>query len=117
MARVSQVLDESDIVSRIHIVQAYLNEVKANRRLRERESISLATEDVKGAIERLQKEVDAVHAELEAHSQRYFASWRTPDVEAGLSSIHVWSKRLDERMKTLRDITTLASATEPRKED
>jgi hypothetical protein len=115
--QVRTVLEDTDIVSRIKIVQAYLTEVKASRWLRERKSIRLATEGVKHVIDKLQASVDAIHAELEAHAERYFAYWRTPDVGPHVGALTVWSVRLDERMRTLREVTTLASVSQPRKED
>ena len=114
---VKAVLEETDIINRIKVVQAYLLEVKASRWLRDRESIRLATEGVKHAIEQLQSSVDAIHGEIELHATRYFASWRTPDVERHVAGIRVWSTRLDDRMRTLREVTTLATLGEPRKDD
>ena len=109
-ARICDVLDETDIVDRVKIIQAYLLEVGDNPVLKSRASVRLATEGVKTVVDTLVDHIDAIHNECEVHATRYFAAWRTPyGLEQHITALTQWTGRLDERMRTLQAIAALAS--------
>jgi len=115
--RVRDVLERTDIVNRVKIVQAYLLEVTDSRWLNDRASVRLASDGVRHVIDQLQRHMDALHAEYEAHAARYFASWHSPDVDRDLAAIAMLAARLHDRMTSLREVTALAAVQQPRKQD
>lgn len=114
--RVKDVIERTDVLTRLQLVHAYLIEVSANRWIKERPSVKLATDSVRTAVDNLRAHADAIETELDEHANRYLQGWRSPSVDNGIEGITLWSIRLEERLQALREVVKLAALQYPDKE-
>ena len=114
--RIKDVIERTDMVTRLRLVQAYVYEIGANRWVRERDSVKLAADSVRAAVAKLRTLLDEAESELAEHATRYLQSWRSPNVEAAIDGLTLWSIRLEERLQALREVVQLAVLQYPGKE-
>ena len=115
--RVRETLQDHHVVSRVKTAFAYVLEVQSNRMLRDRESVALFMENIQDDVQDLESAVTGAQSELENHATRYFAFWRTADVDSALWRIRGAVTRLDEHMQRLREVSAMVLLAEPQKED
>ena len=77
------------------------------RAVEDTRSVATALRDLKDGLEALTESVDAVEEELSTHEERYFASWRSPDVEGKLAAVRAATAVLDKRLDTLQKVAVI----------
>jgi len=67
----------------------------------ESDVIGVCLEQVKEVLDSITTTVNALHEELDAHDQRWFSSWRTPDTKHHLIALRAKILILDKRVDML----------------
>ena len=73
------------------------------------QSVVTAVQQLKEALEELTESLGSIDEELEAHEERYFASWRSPDVAGRLVRVSAASGVLDKRLDTLQKVAVISN--------
>ena len=115
--RITDVMDEKDIVCKLRVIQSLLLETKENRWIRDRPSVKIARENLHDAVVQLETFIQSMTDIIKDHNQKYCASWRTPYIEENLTGISKWSDRLNDRLVVFREVVSVASATQPNKDE
>ena len=115
--RITDVMEDKDIVCKLRVIQSLLLETKENRWIRDRPSVKIARENLHDAVVHLETFIKSMTDILNEHNQKYLASWRTPYIDANLTGISKWSDRLSERLVVFREVVSVASATRPKKDE
>jgi len=115
--RITDIMEDKDIVCKLRVIQSLLLETKENRWIRERPSVKIARENLHDAVIKLQTHIDSMTNRLDEHNQKYFASWRTPYIDEDINGISKWADKLNERLLVFREIIAVASTTQPYKDE
>ena len=101
---ISEKLEKLDIINRIKIIEALINEIHENSKYKYKKSIQLSLESIHSTINSIESELQIIKTECDNHKNMYFNYWRTPNCLLNLDKVEHLTKLLSERIDLLREI-------------
>ena len=96
-------LESLDVDARLRMVLALLKNAEERSRTDSpgEETIDICLGEIRTSVDSITHDLEAVHRELRAHQERWFASFRSPHVSSLLKSLRVKMGVLDRRVDML----------------
>ena len=98
-----KILKDYDLVSKVGVINSYLNELSKDEELFKKEAIQLAAKNVTEVLEKISNEIKSIDEKIKVHKELWFHKFRTPEYKTLLinleSDIRILSERFDLLIK------------------
>ncbi len=104
---VAERIETLDVRQKMRIVSGFLKENEP--RLYQHEYMHLLIRDIHDTVQDMERDIAAIQAECDAYNARYFAYWRTPNVQPLLQRLQEHSACFDRRVEYMLRFATAQS--------
>jgi hypothetical protein len=102
--QIKEVLSEHDLISKLEIIQALMNDIEEDKKSIQKQSIQKSLTNLHFVVEEIHRLMENIDNKIKYHQTKYFSSWRGLNYEDEIKKLKRYIQLMDSRYQMFLEV-------------